>query len=103
MSPGPNCFTRGSSVMLLSSLTIAILQKRNESHVGAKAAVIGGSNTAGTEALRAIFAFRMRRDGASEEPKALSTPMRGCRSGGTHHHSYIYSQGRPVQPKPSGR
>src|SRR5713101_9118863 len=34
MRPGPNCFTRGSSVMLLSSLTIAILQKRKGSHVG---------------------------------------------------------------------
>src|ERR1700722_1713973 len=28
MRPGPNCLTRGSSVMLLSSLTIALLQKR---------------------------------------------------------------------------
>src|SRR5260370_16973832 len=34
MSPGPNCFTRGCRVMLLSSVTIAIHQQRNESHGG---------------------------------------------------------------------
>src|ERR1700722_20937190 len=49
MRPGPNCFTREFSVMLLSRLTIAILQKRTTAR--AKEGVENG----GSEPARAGF------------------------------------------------
>src|SRR6202048_1615700 len=54
MRPGPNCFTRGSSAMLLSSLTIAVLQKRTISPTREKTVEIEGSKSARTESFEPL-------------------------------------------------
>src|ERR1700719_5360847 len=76
MSPGPNCFTRGSSAMLLSSLTIATLQNGLKSHAGRRRWIEGslGAN----RIVRAICASRMRRDGASEGLKRYRRQYAGA-------------------------
>src|SRR5882672_2506371 len=97
MRPGPNCFTRGFSVMLLSSLTIAVLQKRTLSPTlrrGRWRSEDQNRREPDRSGHLRLPHSAGRRFGG---PKALSTPMRGCRSRGTHYHSYIYSRGRPVQ------
>src|SRR5216683_8208586 len=77
MRPGPNCFTRGSSVMLLSSLTIAILQKRKESHVGRRRRK-SEDQIRRERVVRAICAFRIRRDGASGDLKRYRRQCAGA-------------------------
>src|ERR1700734_1008645 len=74
MRAGPNCLPRGCSVMLLIRLTIAVLQKtggpRGQSG-GNRGIKIGANRT-----VRAICAFRIEQDGASEG-KALSSQHAG--------------------------
>src|SRR4030081_3280972 len=91
MRPGPSCFTRGSSAMLLSNLTIAVLQKRTMSPTRRRR-WRSKHQVGANRIVRAFCASRIRRDGASEGPKALSTPMCGCRWRGTYYHSDNYSR-----------
>src|ERR1700722_7199360 len=75
MRPGPNCFTREFSVMLLSRLTIAILQKRTTAR--AKEGVEnGGSEPARAGFLEPFGPSATGGGGASEGLKVYQRPAR---------------------------